>query len=1242
MDEDLGLVPVSGSQPSQEDLGLVPVEPDMSATRALVKSNVAAEKAKRTTIDASAKPVPAEDWLDSLAAGWGFSVSGLAGRGQSSDIVNPEHAGTVMEVASQVGQLAGDLPAMVAGGALGGIAGAAAGTATVPVLGTVGGAAVGADVGAFALPQAMRKIMMDHYEKGDIQTAGEFWNRLSSTTWETLKAGTVGAVSMGTGRIVGPLAGEVGGKVVGSLAKTASEIGTMVSVGSALEGKLPNASDFTNAGIVIGGIAGSLHVAGKLRGVFSATGELPAAAVEKINSDVVLKQDVLSINPDKPVEVTKPAEPVDVKPGTEKPSTWVDAYNKVSDTYHRSMDDLASIKIIRDKLNKGEPLAAGEDPYILARGFGGIENKAQHFENFGTLDFKTGEKNGEGLKSIIKDLPDKTGTEYSEAEKTVLSRVAPEDLAGKNETWGKATAYRLAKRVIEREAQGKQTGVDVDAAKVVVKEGKAEYEAVSQRMQAYESRALKYLADSGAIGKAEEKAIHRMSKEYVPLARLLEDDPFSVKPTGAGGPKRFKGSESLIRDPFETSQANVQAMIRAAEKNRLFKSLADVQIKADKDAPTLMQRKLSKQVPIAIKNNEIVKFLESHGFDTTDMPPDTLTIFRPRMENLAENEFMFKRDGKKEVWQVLPEYQDALRAINYDPGQTHILLKLMQFPAKTLRTLTAISPDFITRNAWRDQITATIQSKHGYVPIVNVLEGMKHLWNQDEVFQGFLSSGGLSGGLDSIDPFLKGGDLWSLNKDTGFMDKTWNNIKTPFKSALHGLEMASAIVENSPRIMEFKSAGGMGKDFNSKIKGGYAARTVTVDFQKSGETMRMFSKYVPFSNAGLQGTEAIVKAFTNGTTAEKTAVMAKAFALITIPSILTFLNGREDSRYKDAPNWQKNLFWVVPTNKWETAVSQQDFDSRPEDLKRKGSNGELQVNNGLVFRIPKPFEPGVLFGSLPERILESLYNKNPEAFKSFDETVIQALTPNMFPPALLGPMEQMMNHSIFHDSDLVSPQSEQMLPEERYGPHTSETAKQIAKLIGYTPLRSIGSKATPLNAPAVVDNYLSLWGGTGGKYIVELADGVLHAAGIGNTAPKPAWGWEDMPFARAFMMKSPNPRSQPINDFYERFNFATQAMNSYKESMKRGDTVRAQEIKDAYEPVMGRLTDVYKALGEANKALNWINRAPETGPSGQHYGPVEKRQMMTTIYYQMNEMAKSANGAMDKYQKTIEDRKKGK
>ncbi len=1355
-------------------------DPDTSAMKGFVKENLAAakaEQAEKANPDQKIKAGPkvADDWMESLEAGWQMSVSGLVGRGKGPDVINPADAGTVMEVASQIGTLAGDLPAMVTGGIFGGVAGATGGAAVGTMAGSLPGTAagavvggvVGADVGANALPATLRKIMMDHYEKGDIQNFSEFWDRLSATTWETVKGGAVGAATMGAGRYVGPVANKAGGAVVGALTKTASEIGTMVTVGKALEGKMPNASDFLNAGIVIGGLHGALKIGGKLRSNFAETGEMPHDVVEKSVDDVTIKQELVSDKPT-PAEVAEIPNP-DKPLAVEKPSTWAKVYQS-------AIDDLTPLEKATTELKAGE-LPAGKDPYKLARTFKDWNGKATRFMEYDTLDFKTGKKNGEGLKAIFKDIPNEEKIDLTDSEKQVLTRVSADALEGKGNTWGKLTAYLLSKRAIEKAGQGIETGIDLEHAEAVVSDGKGKYDKIAKRLYEFQDRALQYAVDAELIPEKDAAKIREMNKDYIPFHRLQEEDPFQPKKGKAGKPlKLMKGSEREILDPIESVVKNTKALIRAAEKNRILKSLVELQenapqgedlyhgtpekfsgfnkdqstyftsdeavakryaseriighdgngepifskggevvkakikgetldltskknwpdklvkalaessdphskalyedlkkdgklshnkwrdyekspelkkyasengvgkikhldshgnekgeaflvhnrqsIEVDGKAEPLFKKVKASQRPIKVSSEEVIKFMESQGIETDGVDAEGMTIFRPSVKGLADNEFQVMRSGKREVWAAREEYAPAIQALDYHPGQTSMWYNVfVKGPATALRAGTALAPDFILRNFFRDQLTAGVYSKYKMIPFTDTLQSIKHMWKKDNVWQEFLSSGGASGGLAELTHYFEG-DLSALHSETGVMEKAWNVIKSP----LQALHVTSALIENVPRVAEFKKAGGVDGNFDTKIQAALDSREVTLDFARSGAKMRAVNAVIPFLNVGVQGTDRLVREFKEN----PVKATAKATASLTLPTMMLWWANKDDSRYKDAPRWQKDLFWLVPTDKWEKATSYEDAASRPDDLKRQKADGSWEVNNGHVFRLPKPFEVGVLFASLPERTLDALYQKEGEnAFKEFGNTILQGLTPNLLPTAVVPIAEQMLNRSFFLGNQIVTPASEKLLPEYQYDAYTSETAKQVAKMIGYVPfIRDVGSEDAKLASPQVIDNYIRVWSGTMGAYAVQLLDKGLHTAGIGSPVPGPASTLADVPFVKAFMLRYPSAKVQPIQDFYDNYKDNERHYNTVKMLAEKGESAKAQALMNEAPEKMARFTEVRKALTQAHKAIDSVNADPAKSPS-------DKRQLIDTIYYQMLSIAKAGNKAMRDFEKQV-------
>jgi hypothetical protein len=232
-------------------------DPDMPSVRSFIKGNLAPK---------AAAPQSVTGFMDALEAGLQVSVSGLLARGEAPSKTLSPDAPITSRIGSGAASIVGDIPFMVGGALLGG----AAGIETGP------GAAITGMAGAFALPAGLRATLMDAYTKGDINTFGEFWNRASGVIWETAKGWMTGATTGGAGYAARAALPAVASAAVKATVPTAAELGTMVTVGSALEGHAPRAQDFVDAAILLGAGKGAGSVAGRLRQVYSATGKKPA------------------------------------------------------------------------------------------------------------------------------------------------------------------------------------------------------------------------------------------------------------------------------------------------------------------------------------------------------------------------------------------------------------------------------------------------------------------------------------------------------------------------------------------------------------------------------------------------------------------------------------------------------------------------------------------------------------------------------------------------------------------------------------------------------------------------------------------------------------------------------------------------------------------------------------------------------------------------------------------------------
>src|SRR3990167_5344207 len=250
-----------------------------------------------------ARPVAASGPLEAVQAGYQGSATGLILRGRLPDIVlDANNAKWYEKALASVGQMGSELPLMVAGAAGGGMVGTAGGAAVsgpaAPVGGVVGGI-LGTGAGAFAVPAAIRQSLIEAYKSGTVDSSGGFLNSVGIVLKTTGKEALVGAATFGagggaarvTGKALAPSIGQAitvgtGTKLIGA-AGTAAEVGTMVVAPAALDGHLPEWSDFVNAAIVVGFAKGAIHMAapavrataGKLGDIYVKTGIRPEQVV---------------------------------------------------------------------------------------------------------------------------------------------------------------------------------------------------------------------------------------------------------------------------------------------------------------------------------------------------------------------------------------------------------------------------------------------------------------------------------------------------------------------------------------------------------------------------------------------------------------------------------------------------------------------------------------------------------------------------------------------------------------------------------------------------------------------------------------------------------------------------------------------------------------------------------------------------------------------------------------------------
>jgi hypothetical protein len=708
------------------------------------------------------------------------------------------------------------------------------------------------------------------------------------------------------------------------------------------------------------------------------------------------------------------------------------------------------------------------------------------------------------------------------------------------------------------------------------------------------------------------------NKDYVPFFRVLEESSKSGPISNfAGNPlKKFKGSDKVIVDPIESIYKNTLHFVTFVERNRSLGEFIKMveQVKAiDPTAFPEVSKTKAKTKRIEITKEELEKVFSietiekkqkytplellldknkkdsvrkktlREGIDLSEI--EGIEIFRKEQPQLGKNEVVYIKDGKREVWDL---GSDLSRSWKYSTETSQKLVSsIISLPARTLRAGATLAPEFFLKNAMRDTVGGTVFSRNGFVLGLDTARGMMtQIYakagkeKQSKIYQDWIKSGGPQSSYVAFDR-----NYFSNNIAKELTSRpVYNLVKNP----LEMLRVATEFFENATRLGEFQKA------YNNSIKkglthkqaverGGFESRNITIDFQKMGAKVGAWNAISAFFNARIQGYSKLYDTFKNPETRSKALYIAGAS--ITLPSILLWIANHDDERYKELPQWQKDLFWIIITGEGKDTT---------------------------VWRIPKPFELGYVFGTLPEKALDFIKTQDPNGIKNFIKDLAFDNATSILPiPDIAKPViEAWSNKSLFTKKPIVPRSLEGVLPEYQYTEYTSETSKILGKLI-----RQISGEYSGISSPARIESTINNWTGTLGRTFVSVLDKALIASGVVDDPIKPTQTLADIPIIRAFIVRTPSAGSEYITTFYDKYGKVSKIFNSIEKLQKAGDFEEANKLLSNLPVEATILKSSYKIIQDNGQRVRNIYNS-------KLFTPDEKRQFIDELYRQMIDISK--------------------
>ncbi len=514
----------------------------------------------------------------------------------------------------------------------------------------------------------------------------------------------------------------------------------------------------------------------------------------------------------------------------------------------------------------------------------------------------------------------------------------------------------------------------------------------------------------------------------------------------------------------------------------------------------------------------------------------------------GEYVFHVWENGKKKYYKTDQDIYTALVMSSKDAGTGGFatLLKVLSIPVRVLRAGVTHGVGFILRNPMRDTVNAGMVGDH-FTPIMTTLKGaFSILSKKDGWFEEFMKSGA-SQGVAYLSPKTKAELARSIRMGTG-KTRILNELKNPPRALWRLLGEMAQFTELATRVGQYRVSRERGADMG---KAAYEARDL-LNYQRGGRVSRAISKVNPFFNAQIQGVaKGLRSMYHDGKVDAKS--LARGMLYITLPSMLvTLWNYGDDDRrkkYLSIPAWQRNLFWNIVVGEGDDA---------------------------WILKLPKPFDLGLLFGSIPERAMDYLYADDKKAFDDLGKSVLDAVSPEWGPLFMTLPLELATNYSFFRGGNIVPMSQERLDPRLQYGPYTAEWAKWAGERFGLSPRK----------LEYVVNNIT----GNLGKEVADLTDKVFRAMS-GETRPAREW-YQEVPGVSAFAVpaKAMKRWEQTFRDERDELDTILRSAKEVMETKGRKGLSRDERRALGAENAIKRVNRYFTGKGGINELQREINK----------------------------------------------------
>jgi len=609
----------------------------------------------------------------------------------------------------------------------------------------------------------------------------------------------------------------------------------------------------------------------------------------------------------------------------------------------------------------------------------------------------------------------------------------------------------------------------------------------------YNNDLINLLADTGYIDANKAKELKRR-KDYIPAYRPRKDGIVDLVIDG----------EEVLKIGNLSKQPELKELIGLPEDLKNQQPLArDITETALQNTQIIMDLALrniaTRNVALTLEGLGIAKKVSSS--EAVKKKPTTITA---------------KENGKETTWEITPENVEAFKDMpadllvkGLDGIQTTLpgIMNVFSIPTNIFRSFITRSPDYALRQIFRDSVIASFTSGGNTVPILGAFKTLGKMAKGESDAAKELRAAGVGGG-----------QVFSGSP---------RDVKKIFSGIASGKPGWHMIAANLDALAVSGDIATRADNYNSFIKQGLSKREAELaslelmNFTRRGvsPSVMFLNAMIPFLSANIQGLDVTYRSMKGTMTYQdrlniKTKLLKRG-ALLAAATVAYALAWDDDETYENAQPYQRFGNWFVPVPGME----------KP-------------------FKVPIPFELGIIFKAIPEGLVRLMASddKASSILKDIGKMAVRSV-PGDIPLTLKPVIEAQSNYSFFLDAPVVGGRFSGTDPIAQYKSSTPE----LLKTLGYAGI-------SPLKAEYIVRGYT----GSLGLALLSIPDALgFKAMPTGESVEQPSFDITDVPLVKSFFQ--PTDSGYLISQAYETVADATSAKKTYNNFIKNNQPEQAKK-----------------------------------------------------------------------------------